>query len=92
MLENEKRRVLLVGSLPFDNEETAMSNSLDILDEALWALPDGEIGEKSSQYPMGNRAAWIQSIIDLCEEDTDNWKVVRQAERREARRSTYPWS
>lgn len=83
MSKNEKRQVLLVGSLPFDDEETAMNNSLDILKQDLWALPDGEIGEKSSEYPMGNRAAWIQSIIDICERDTENWKVVRSAERNE---------
>lgn len=83
MLENEKRRVLLVGSLPFENEETAMKNSLDVLENDLWALPDGEIGKKCARYPNGNRAAWIQSIIDICEVEKDNWKVVKQAERNE---------
>ena len=83
MLENEKRRVLLVGSLPFENEEIAMKNSLDVLANDLLSLPDGEIGEKCSRYPNGNRAAWIQSIIDTCEADTDNWKVLKQSERNE---------
>ena len=44
-----ERKVLLIGSLPFDNEEDAMARSLDILGEHLFSLPDGEIGEKILQ-------------------------------------------
>lgn len=71
-----KRQVLLVGSMPFASEEDAMSRALDALGAGLWALPDGEIGEKSEKYPLGNRAAWVQAIIDVCEQDTENWEVV----------------
>lgn len=70
-----------MGSLPFENEEHAMTKALDILGDDLWAVPDGEIGERSERYPLGNRAAWIQSIIDLCEADEQNWHVVRQGSR-----------
>jgi hypothetical protein len=42
----------------------------------LWALPDGEIGEKTDKYPLGNRAAWVQTIIDFCEQDGENWEVT----------------
>ncbi|MGB3466467.1 MAG: hypothetical protein WBA74_14405, partial [Cyclobacteriaceae bacterium] len=83
MTNENQRRVLLVGSLPFENEETAMNLSLDLLDEKLLSLPDGEIGEKSVKYPLGNRAAWIQSIIDLCEGDPENWKIIKGGERNE---------
>ena len=83
MSEN-KRTVLLLGSLPFDNEEDAMRRSLTYLGNNLVYLPDGEIGEKSELYPHGNRAAWVQTIIDFCEQDLDNWKVVKPAVRGES--------
>ena len=36
------------------------------------------------QCPLNNAlTAWIQSIIDICEDDTDNWKVLQEAERNE---------
>jgi hypothetical protein len=38
-----KREALLVGSLPFANEEQAMRISIDKLGESLISLPDGEI-------------------------------------------------
>lgn len=55
----------LVGSMPFENEETAMTNALDALGGHLHSLPDGEVGEKSAQYPKGCRSAWTQIIMDL---------------------------
>ncbi|HAS43168.1 MAG TPA: hypothetical protein DCS93_21995 [Microscillaceae bacterium] len=80
-MKNKQRKALLVGSLPFENEEIAMNKALDMLGPDLHSLPDGEIGEKSAEYPLGNRAAWIQSIVDLCEKDTENWTLVKQAVR-----------
>ena len=71
-----KRPVLPVGGLPFASEEDAMSRALDALGAVLWVLPDGEIAEKSEKYPLRNRAAWVQAIIDVCEQDTENWAVV----------------
>ena len=78
-----KRQVLLVGSMPFENEEDAMLRALDALGDDLWSLPDGEIGEKSDAYPQGNRAAWVQTIIDFCERDPESWNIVRPATRGE---------
>lgn len=79
-----KRKVLLVGSLPFENEVAAMTHSLDVLGTDLSSLPDGEIGEKSKEYPKGTRAAWIQSIIDICEKDTENWTLIKEGIRDES--------
>lgn len=75
------REALLVGSMPFENEEEAMRLALDQLGGALWALPDGEIGEKSEKFPRGTRSAWVQVAIDLCANDPDNWHMVRDAKR-----------
>ena len=47
------KKSILIGSLPFNNEEEAMKISLDTLSDSLISLPDGEIGEKTEQYPMG---------------------------------------
>ena len=51
------RQTLLVGSMPFEDEEAAMRRALGTLGQSLIALPDGEIGEKTATYPNGNRAA-----------------------------------
>lgn len=75
------RNAHLVGSLPFKNEETAMRNALNSLQNHLLYLPDGEIGEITEQYPTGCRSAWTQIIMDGMEEDTDNWSVKRKAVR-----------
>lgn len=83
-MTNQKRQALLVGSMPFENEEDAMNRALEVMGADLWALPDGEIGEKSEQYPLGNRAAWIQAIVDICERDSENWEVVYQGVRGES--------
>lgn len=69
----------LVGSMPYDNEETAMTNALNAIGGYLHSLPDGEVGEKSAQYPTGCRSAWTQIIMDSMEADTENWKVKRRA-------------
>ena len=73
------RGILLVGSMPFANEPTAMAEALDRVGEHLWALPDGEIGERTEACPNGTRSAWVQTIMDRCEADTDNWRVLRPA-------------
>ena len=71
----------LVGSMPFENEEASMINALNALGKQLHSLPDGEVGEKSAQYPTGCRSAWTQIIMDSMEADTENWKVKRKATR-----------
>ncbi|MEP6845109.1 MAG: hypothetical protein ABI861_03870 [Panacibacter sp.] len=69
----------LVGSMPYDNEEAAMTKALNALSGHLHSLPDGEVGEKSAQYPAGCRSAWTQIIMDSMEADTENWKVKKRA-------------
>ncbi len=76
-----KRHALLVGSMPFDNEEQAMGQALNTLGAYLHALPDGEIGEVTELYTKGKRAAWVQAAIDLCAADKENWNVVKPAVR-----------
>ncbi|MBZ0293782.1 MAG: hypothetical protein K8L99_14540 [Anaerolineae bacterium] len=63
--------------MPFENETEAMTIALDTLGPSLFCLPDGEIGEKTAEYPSGKRAAWVMTAIDLCSQDTDNWEVVK---------------
>ena len=58
-----------------------MAMALEHVGEHLWALPDGEIGERTEACPGGTRSAWVQTIMDRCEADTDNWTVVRPARR-----------
>ena len=41
-MTEHKRQALLVGSMPFEDEEDAMTRALDTLGADLWALPDGE--------------------------------------------------
>ena len=76
-----KRTALLVGSMPFHDEPTAMALAREHLGEHLMTLPDGEIGERTEACPGGSRSAWVQAIIDRCEADADNWTVVRRARR-----------
>lgn len=74
-----KRFAHLVGSMPYANEEDAMITALDALGGNLHSLPDGEVGEKTAQYPNGCRSAWTQIIMDSMEADTEHWKVKRKA-------------
>ena len=53
------RRVLLVGSLPFDDEASAMARAIELVDDRLISVPDGEIGDRSDQYPSGDRSQWV---------------------------------
>ncbi|WP_128544551.1 hypothetical protein [Larkinella soli] len=78
-----KRSALLIGSLPFSDEESCMRRALDALGPALFCLPDGEIGEKSPAFPKGNRIAWVVYAIEKITEDPANWQIVRQPVRGE---------
>lgn len=73
-----KRQALLVGSLPFADEETCMKQALDALGSNLSCLPDGEIGEKTPSFPKGNRIAWVVYAIEKLTQDTKSWQVVKQ--------------
>jgi hypothetical protein len=72
-----KRSALLVGSLPFADEEACMKQALDLLGTTLFCLPDGEIGEKSPSFPKGNRIAWVIYAIEKLTADQENWQVVK---------------
>jgi hypothetical protein len=76
-----RRNTLLLGSMPFLHEKDAMSKAMKIFGDSLISLPDGEIGQKSEEYPNGNRSAWIMSIIDSCLKDTENWDTLQDGER-----------
>jgi hypothetical protein len=73
------RSTLLVGSMPFASEADAMRRAVSTFGSSLLALPDGEIGEVTPEYPSGKRSAWVMTAINLCAADTANWEVVRQA-------------
>lgn len=75
------RNALLVGSLPFSDEKDAMTRAIQILGDSLLSLPDGEIGEKTEEYPNGNRSSWIMNIIDSCLKDKENWETLNDVER-----------
>jgi hypothetical protein len=81
MTSESQRKALLVGSLPFDDESEAMSIALSKLGPLLLSLPDGEIGQRTAAHPKGDRSAWVQTIADRCESDTDNWTVTRPSRR-----------
>jgi hypothetical protein len=72
------RKSLLVGSLPFKNEKEAMELAVESLSDSLISLPDGEIGEKTEQYPEGSRTAWAMNVIDMCIADSTNWDIVQE--------------
>ncbi|HEY9410349.1 MAG TPA: hypothetical protein VIP77_12275 [Jiangellaceae bacterium] len=54
-MTTSERHVHLVGSLPADDAEQAMSGALDLVGDRLALLPDGETGE---------RFRWITHIVD----------------------------
>ncbi|MFD2573080.1 hypothetical protein ACFSUS_20735 [Spirosoma soli] len=73
-----KRSAMLVGSLPFANEETCMKRALDALGPTLFCLPDGEIGEKTPSFPKGNRIAWVVYAIEKLTQDKSSWQIVKE--------------
>src|SRR5437764_1077756 len=72
------RSALLIGSMPFENEEDAMRRALDALGPLLFSLPDGEVGEKSDAFPTGMRSSWVNVAIENLYRDSENWRVVRE--------------
>jgi hypothetical protein len=67
--------------MPFDDEPTCMRTALDVLGPHLFALPDGEIGEKTPRFPNGIRIAWVMYAIETMTLDHANWRVVKEAVR-----------
>ncbi len=78
-----KRGSLLIGSLPFEDEETCMRRALDALGSSLWTLPDGEIGDKTPQFPRGNRIAWVMYAVERLTADPQSWEIVKEPVRGE---------
>lgn len=72
------RSALLVGSMPFEDETACMREALDALGPHLFSLPDGEIGDKSAQFPRGNRIAWVMYAVEVLTADRSSWKVVKE--------------
>ena len=71
------RRVLLVGSLPYDDEASAMARALELAGDKLVALPDGEIGERSEQHPNGDRSQWVAGLAGRLASDSALFDVVK---------------
>lgn len=76
-----KRSALLVGSMPFEDEATCMQRALDVLGPDLFALPDGEVGEKTPLFPKGNRIAWVIYALEVLTADRSSWRIVKDAVR-----------
>lgn len=76
-----QRAVLLVGSMPFEDEETCMRHGFDALGSQLFCLPDGEVGEKSSAFPLGVRGSWVNYAIEMLRRDTANWRALTEPKR-----------
>ena len=77
------RRVLLVGSLPYQDEATAMDRAVELIQDLLIALPDGEVGERSERFPNGDRAAWVVGLIERLKGETELFDVVKPGQTNE---------
>ena len=77
------RRVLLVGSLPYQDEASAMARAVELIQDRLIALPDGEVGERSERFPNGDRSAWIVGLIERLKADTELFDVVNPGQTNE---------
>ncbi len=75
-----QRDVLLVGSMPYANEEAAMRRALETFGSSLFALPDGEIGTKDEVYQRGRRMGWVQTAIQL-NADNEAFEIKKDIER-----------
>ena len=70
------RRALLVGSLPFEDETSAMARAIALVGDRLVALPDGEIGERSDKYPTGDRSQWVAGLAGRLAREPSLFSVV----------------
>jgi hypothetical protein len=55
-----------------------MRRALDVLGPHLRSLPDGEIGDRSDMFPVGNRRSWVMYAIERLTADRENWQVVKE--------------
>ena len=74
--ESATRQVLLVGSLPYADEASAMARACELAGDRLIALPDGEIGERSDQYPAGDRSQWTAGLAGRLADEASLFAVV----------------
>ncbi|HEX3126117.1 MAG TPA: hypothetical protein VH394_02210 [Thermoanaerobaculia bacterium] len=72
-----RRSVLLVGSMPFESDEECMRRALDKVGPYLFSLPDGEVGERTAEFPDGTRACWIIRAFEILQNDPANWHLVK---------------
>ncbi|HVG06944.1 MAG TPA: hypothetical protein VNM67_04510 [Thermoanaerobaculia bacterium] len=72
------RHALLVGSMPFRDEEDCMRRALAELGPYLFSLPDGEVGERTVEFPDGTRACWIIRAVEILYKDRESWRVVKE--------------
>lgn len=72
-----RRSVLLVGSMPFESDEECMRRALDVVGPYLFSLPDGEVGERTAEFPDGTRACWIIRAFEILQRDPANWRVLK---------------
>ena len=73
---DKRRRVLLVGSLPYEDEAAAMDRAFELAGDRLIALPDGEIGERSDRYPNGDRSQWVAGLAGRLTREAELFDVV----------------
>lgn len=55
-----------------------MRQALDLLGPHLFALPDGEVGDKTPQFPKGNRIAWVIYAVEVLTADRSSWQIVKE--------------
>ena len=72
-----ERKAFLVGSMPFGSEAENMRLALETLGDRLLALPDGEVGEKSEEFPAGRRQSWVHTAL-LANRDGGAFRVVKE--------------
>ena len=75
--DGTSRRVLLVGSLPYQDEASAMARACELAGDRLIALPDGEIGERSDRYPAGDRSQWTAGLTGRLAAEDSLFAVVQ---------------
>ncbi len=74
--EGGRRRILLVGSMPYEDEASDMARVCKLAGDRLIALPNGEIGERSDQYPNGDRSQWVAGLAGRLSEEPSLFDVV----------------
>ena len=53
-----------------------MARAIELVGDRLVALPDGEIGERSDQYPSGDRSQWVAGLAGRLAREPSLFSVV----------------